>query len=192
MTNEELSEKRDGFSRRTALKAGAWSVPVIAAAVSVPWAAATGDDEPEFGGWFNNAIRNQIPAKFVQPFKGYIENGSQWASNTPQSLNIHTVILLPEGVTAVSATASLDPSSQFTIGQAPSLNYQVVVDGEEVFWGTSRPGTGYQIQVNNITPTQHPVPPNQVTTVYVAVTLSTGEIVNSSFRISYDDGGYRL
>jgi len=43
MTLEEQQTNRSGFSRRTALKAAAWSVPVVAAATAVPAYAASGD-----------------------------------------------------------------------------------------------------------------------------------------------------
>jgi hypothetical protein len=42
LVTEEI-QKKSGFSRRTVIKGAAWSVPVIAAAVATPLAAASGD-----------------------------------------------------------------------------------------------------------------------------------------------------
>jgi len=54
MTLEDQHTNRAGFSRRTALKAAAWSVPVIAAATAVPAYAASGETVDLQVGWMQS------------------------------------------------------------------------------------------------------------------------------------------
>ena len=68
MTLEEQQTNRSGFSRRTALKAAAWSVPVIAAATAVPAYAASGDtvDLALAGLPFGDTVSAMSPDKMRQ------------------------------------------------------------------------------------------------------------------------------
>lgn len=63
--NEGLGDVRAGFTRRSVLKGAAWSLPVVAAAVAVPLAAASGEVtgtgvvnkyDPSVGSWNSGQV----------------------------------------------------------------------------------------------------------------------------------------